>query len=187
MENFGCLGSTIKVHAGHYVDLLNPKSEDIDLESIAHALSNTCRYGGHSPRFYSVAEHSYHAARLALMDDPNNSELARSVLLHDAAEAYVGDMVKPLKVEMPDFCEAEGRFEAAISARFDVDLVTHHNKIKHYDRVMLKTEKLAMWPDDKVSWAVFDDVPESEILLRYWSPAFARQEFLCMAAGLCLR
>ena len=74
--------------SGWRVDVLHPRVEDVDLEDIAHGLSMQCRYNGHVPRFYSVAQHSLAVAEL--VPDPN-------ALLHDAAEAYLGDVIRPVK------------------------------------------------------------------------------------------
>lgn len=77
--------------SGKTIDLLNPSPEGIILDDIATALSNTCRYNGHTKRFYSVAEH---CIRLSYAVTPSH---AMAALLHDAAEAYVGDIIAPLK------------------------------------------------------------------------------------------
>ncbi len=99
LDSFGCIANTIKVAAGHYVDLANPDPATIEIRSIAAGLSKICRFSGQCPRFYSVAEHSLHAAALAdFLCVPDEAKAA--VLLHDAAEAYIGDMVKPLKICM---------------------------------------------------------------------------------------
>ena len=84
------MGDWMMTHTGRHVDPLNVRAEDICLEDIAFALSNLCRFGGHV-RFYSVAEHCVRVCRAA------PPELQRAALLHDAAEAYIGDIIRPLK------------------------------------------------------------------------------------------
>lgn len=82
--------------SGEYVDLLNPDPAKIHAPDIAHHLGMLCRYGGGVSRFYSVAEHSVLVADL-LEWQGQPSEVVLAGLLHDAAEAYVGDMIAPLK------------------------------------------------------------------------------------------
>lgn len=81
----------IQTYTGRTVDVLNLKPEDIDIEDIAWALSHLCRYTGHYPRFYSVAQHSV----LVSLNCPQ--EHAMWGLLHDASEAYLADISAPLK------------------------------------------------------------------------------------------
>ncbi len=81
----------IETFSGLKFDILNPKPDQITVEDIAHALSQICRFGGHTKHFYSVAQHSYLGSFLVPEED------ALWFLLHDASEAYIGDMVTPLK------------------------------------------------------------------------------------------
>jgi len=92
----------------------DPRPEDVDIGDIAHALSHVCRYGGHTRRFYSVAEHSINVA-MALPP-----ELRLAGLLHDAAEAYLGDIPRPIKrgKALRRWREAEERLERVIAERF---------------------------------------------------------------------
>lgn len=185
LDRFGCVANTLKVAAGHYVDLVNPDPDSIDITSIGIALSNTCRFGGHCPVFYSVAEHSVLATMLARSDGISNDGL-RAILLHDAAEAYVGDMVKPLKVHLPDFQQAEQRITDAIDRAFGLDFDHWEPTIKRYDRAMLKAEKIAMWPEDKERWEGFGDDPPRSVQFQYFGPFAMRGVFLSMAENLGL-
>lgn len=96
--------------------MLDPRPEDIDIEDIAHHLALLCRFGGACDRFYSVAEHSIAVSELCGPAD------ARWGLLHDATEAYLGDVTRPLKhtPAMAPYRALEARFQAAIAARFDL-------------------------------------------------------------------
>ena len=105
-------GSYFITYSGVDIDPTNPRPEQIKLVDIAHALSNVCRFGGQCPTFYSVACHSMYVA------DSVPKGLAIEGLLHDASEAYCGDMIKCLKVLCPDFQVIEQRFDAAIRERF---------------------------------------------------------------------
>jgi len=189
LDSFGCIANTIKVSAGHYVDLLNPDPATIDVSSIAAALSKICRFGGHCPRFYSVAEHCVHATVLAMSESLHVTHGHRallSVFLHDAAEAYVGDMVKPLKLAVPQYVDIEQRIEAAIQQRFRIDFLEWHDVIKRYDRAMLKAEKTAMWPQDTAEWAEFSEIEHRSVSLQFWEPEAAEMQFLACARTLQL-
>jgi hypothetical protein len=90
------------------------REEDFCIEDIAHALSMLCRYGGHCKRFYSVAEHSVAVSHLV---EPKN---ALAGLMHDATEAYLVDMPRPIKVGFPQYKEMEGKLWSMIARRFDL-------------------------------------------------------------------
>lgn len=107
-------GAWMQTYTGRKFWPLDPRPEEIAIEDVAHGLSNVCRYGGHVRRFYCVAEH---CLLMSLICPP---EIAREALLHDLAEAYIGDMVRPLKhqPEMVAFRTAEAKIEAAAAARF---------------------------------------------------------------------
>lgn len=83
---------------GREVDPFNLRPCDIELETIAHALANTCRFNGHTPRFYSVAEHAVRVSHFAWM--VGGPRLALLALHHDDAEAYLGDQIRPLKTSL---------------------------------------------------------------------------------------
>lgn len=91
---------------------LDPRPEDVNFRDIGHALSMICRYGGHIRRFYSVAEHC--ALMAAYFEQRGDLPKARYALIHDAPEAYIGDMVRPLKRDMAAFTAAERGIAAAI-------------------------------------------------------------------------
>lgn len=91
---------------------LDPRPDEIHIEDIAHALSMQCRYAGHCIRFYSVAEHSVLLARHV---SPENRLWA---LLHDASEAYLVDVPRPIKADLDNYREIESRVMAAVCQRF---------------------------------------------------------------------
>lgn len=82
---------------------LSPQPQDIHIEDIATALSHICRYGGHVPQFYSVAQHSVLVSMMC--EEKADVEAGLWGLLHDAAEAYLGDLIWPLK-QIPALGEA---------------------------------------------------------------------------------
>ena len=83
-------GSWIQTFTGRQFWPLDPRPEDVDIRDIAHALANCCRFSGHVRKFYSVAQHSVIASQVVPW-------AARLALLHDAAEAYMGDIARPWK------------------------------------------------------------------------------------------
>jgi hypothetical protein len=102
----------IQTYTGQMFYPLNPRAEDIDIRDIAHALSLLCRFNGHCRCFYSVAEHSVHVSNQLTGAD------ALWGLLHDAAEAYLTDLPRPVKKQMPLFEELEDRLLAVIMQHF---------------------------------------------------------------------
>ncbi|CUV65201.1 conserved hypothetical protein [Sulfurovum sp. enrichment culture clone C5] len=114
----------------------------IDIRDIAHALSNICRFGGHIERFYSVAEHSVLVSKLV----PKEHALAG--LLHDATEAYMGDVVSPLKYLLDDYKYYENKLSTAIEKKFSVDL--KNPIIKKADLTALYIEAASLYTENTV-------------------------------------
>lgn len=179
-DKFGCVGSTFKTFSGDYIDLLKPDPSLMKLPDIATALSRICRFGGHCPKFYSVAEHCILATQLAIADGVRGNTL-RAVFLHDATEAFLGDMIKPLKNLLPEYSLIEDRFEQAIEQEFNISFRCYQETVKHYDRTMLKAEKRIMWPDDSSEWTGFNGLPDRIVEFKFWSPEEANRQFKAMA------
>lgn len=116
-------------YTGKRIEVTRPDPSAVDITDIAHALSHLCRFGGHVTRFVSVAEHSVRVSRAV---PPN---LTREALLHDAAEAYIGDVIKPLKDQLPRYQDLEAAWELAIATAFGVRAADlHHAAVKTADR-----------------------------------------------------
>lgn len=124
---------------GRRVSIISPTVEQIALDDIAHALSQLCRFGGHTPAFYSVAQHSILVMELAAeANEPKNIQLA--ALMHDATEAYVQDVIKPLKNRIGEpYEQIERRFESVIGTAFGI-YVSEFHYIKMYDQKALEIE-----------------------------------------------
>lgn len=125
---------------------MNLKVEDIRLDDIAWALSNICRFGGHCHRPYSVAEHTLTVASLL----PPHKKLFG--LLHDAPEAYLGDVASPLKRRMLEFINAENRAARVIAQAFRLDPDEFLTEIetgetKDADIMTLQHEQEVLWGD----------------------------------------
>lgn len=102
----------IRTYTGKIFNVFDPDPDMICIEDIAHALSNLCRFGGHTDDFYSVAEHSYRV----LVEVPRALKL--QALLHDASEAYLVDMPSPIKYYMPQYREFEDKLMHVIAGKF---------------------------------------------------------------------
>ncbi len=110
---------------------------EVKIEDIASALSKMCRFGGHCPEFYSVAQHSVIVSHLV------PKEHALAALLHDATEAYVQDMVRPLKRLLPEYQRVEEMVKQLIEKTFDVQ--TCHPAIKKADNQALYAEAVSFF------------------------------------------
>ena len=133
-------GSDISTYTGKYVDVFNPHVDDIDIIDIAHALSLTCRWGGQCSYFYSVAQHSVPVSK-ALPD-----ELKLQGLLHDASEAYLGDLPRPIKQVIPEYKEVENRLLSVIFEKYKVPYPIA-NEVHEIDAYMLYNEANILMPD----------------------------------------
>ncbi|WP_057464338.1 hypothetical protein [Pseudovibrio sp. POLY-S9] len=164
------VGPTIALRSGQYFDLKQPWACEFSIEDIAHALANLCRFTGHCKQFYSVAEHSVFTSQIV------PPEFALEGLLHDAAEAFIGDIAKPLKSILPDYAVIEERVENAVLTRLGVP-VKMSPEIKHADLRMLKAEQFQAMEDTNV-WPLVDELDAADIKLEFWPPERAKQEFL---------
>jgi len=107
-------GDWIQTYTGRIFYPFDPKPEDIDIEDIAHALSFTCRFGGHSKQYYSVAQHCVHVSM------HSSKEHALWGLLHDADETYLTDVPKPIKPGLVGFKAIQESILKAVAERFDL-------------------------------------------------------------------
>lgn len=175
----------IETYTGKKFYLLDPQPDSICIEDIAHALSQQCRFTGHTKKFYSVAEHSVHVSLLCGLDKRE----CLSGLLHDASEAYIADLSRPVKYETPvgpPYFEIESRIMFAIANKFGFDWPMSE-RIKQADNVMLHSEKDQLMTE--LSWdgqwgeAVILDYAETP-LVGYLPPA-AKKIFLQRFEELC--
>ena len=139
--------STIMLASGRYFDLRAPESCEIKIADIAHALSNICRFTGHTREFYSVAQHSV----LVSLAVPRVHAFA--ALLHDAAEAFVTDVSAPLKALLPDYKRLEKQVQAAVFAHFGLPPELP-DCVKKADLVLLRTEQRDLMGAGADEWSV---------------------------------
>lgn len=158
----------ILTHTGKMFHLFEATPEEICIEDIAHALAHLCRFGGHTRRFYSVAEHCVMMSRVLP---------TLECLLHDAAEAYVGDMVQPLKRQVELYRDVEADVAVAVARKFNLP-VRVEPLIKTLDLRMLVTERnqlLGPRQDWEVDLAGYEPLP---FVLECLPPPLAKQQFL---------
>lgn len=163
-------GPTILLVSGEYFNLLEPETSNFTIMDIAHGLSNICRFTGQISKYYSVSEHSVHCSRHVAQ------EHALAALLHDASEAFVGDVSRPLKALLPEYKAIEARIEQAICNRFDLPYPMHP-AIKDIDNRLLITEqRQRMNNNDDWSWT--EGMEPLPIELPCWAPEEAKAQFL---------
>ncbi len=140
-------GNWMQTIGGRAFYPLDPRPEEIDIQDIAHALAHVCRFGGHCKAFYSVAEHCVRVSQ-AIREAGGTVAEQFEGLMHDSAEAYVGDMVWPLKQveDVSGYKRVEKLVEAAIAERFQLP---HEQSpiVKKFDLVLLSTEKRDLMMD----------------------------------------
>tara|TARA_Y100000296_G_scaffold80472_1_gene106049 strand:- start:298 stop:885 length:588 start_codon:yes stop_codon:yes gene_type:complete len=180
----------ITTFTGRRFYFLDPKPDMVCIEDIAQALSNTCRFTGHVREFYSVAEHSVRVAQQV------PAKFVVPALLHDAAEAYLVDLPRPLKqfvhVFVGDSLVPYNVLESAtlhvIAQAFDFTW-KEHAEVKEADNRMLASEYRALmhWdPEEDLPMGIRDcgepyaDV-QSALSQRCMSPSMAAREFLRFA------
>lgn len=166
--------------SGALFDLLDPEGSEFTLYDIAHGLGRVCRFAGHTNRFYTVAEHCVHVSRLVGAEEEATPMLARAALLHDASEAFIGDVTRPLKALLPDYRKIEATVELAIANRFldgNVELFAHP-LIKTFDTAMCVIEARNTMPSAPGYWTsirVEADTWEKtrDVRLNYDKPDYA--------------
>lgn len=162
-------GDWIQTFSGRQFWPLDPRPEEIHIEDIAHALSNVCRFNGHVRQFYSVAEHSVFLA----LCTPVEHRVA--ALLHDASEAYLCDLPRPVKRCVVGYAEAEDRLMQCIAEKFGFTLPLPEIVKLNDNRILLDEREQFMHPTDH-DWDLGCD--PLGVTLRGWLPRDAEAAFL---------
>jgi len=163
----------IQTYSGIAFKPFEPSPDMISLEDIAHALSMICRFNGHTRNFYSVAEHCVIMSELI----PGPYEI--HALMHDAAEAYLSDIARPIKPHLPVFKAAEDRILGVIYERFGLQADSAiESAVKIADVRMLVTERQQLMKLEAPVWETLRDVVPYDVKLPCWTPHEAEQFFL---------
>ncbi|MBF0180285.1 MAG: phosphohydrolase [Magnetococcales bacterium] len=146
------------------------RPDEVEIRDVAHALAMLCRFNGHCRRFYSVAEHSVHVSRIVPPED------ALWGLLHDASEAYLADLPRPLKRLMPAYREREAALTRVIARRFGLPEAIPAT-VELADGVLLATEKAALMGPEPAPWEPLPPALDPA-MIRAWDPLAAERAFL---------
>jgi len=187
------MSSAIETRNGHFVDPLAMDPSDLRIGDIAHSLAHQCRFNGYTSRHYSVAEHSvivsmivYKEAIKAGMPDGLAKRWAFQGLMHDATEAYLCDIPRPIKKHLTNYKEIEAALWSVICKKFGVDPMIHLFTMEA-DMRICTTEKITLiGPDgcDHPAWGTtFTDYPpyegeENLVTVTGHQPVYWRMRFL---------
>ncbi len=162
MELYGLYNDepVIRTFTGKWVNVFDPKPEMFCIEDIAHALSHQCRFGGHLPQFYSVAQHSVMCSRL--VSKPHK----KPALMHDSSEAFLLDIPRPIKKKLSNYKEVEHNLMLCLSGIFDFQYPLS-DEVVEVDELMLQAE----WNTLIFGKAVLDN-------FEIWTPQQAKENFI---------
>lgn len=189
------MNTKIVTYTGKVFDLLNPSPDMVCIEDIAHSLAYQCRYTGHTREFYSVAQHC-----VLMAENPDLPGDPLQKLMHDAAEAYIGDIANPwknlLQVQIPHLCpvnierqfvpvrDFEAGIQKVIGLALGIDL-NYSAEVKGSDIRMMATEIRDLMPQmfSFSVWCIKENNPVKEIIAS-WVPEFTEKVFLAVYAKL---
>lgn len=184
------MNSNIQTYSGKMFNVFDPDASLIDIEDIAHALSLTCRFGGHCSSFYSVAQHSILVSDWMYKNlHPQKSAIIGMIgLLHDAAEAYIGDVPRPIKRFINDFDKIEFNIIEMIYKKYGVwnfykkgnsrrlSTVKFSHNLQFADDTVLSTEKRDLMKSEVKGWQKLP--PPCSKRIRTWNPQEAEKKFI---------
>ena len=161
----------IQTYTGRQVWPLDLHIDDLCIEDIAHALALKCRYTGHCREFYSIAQHSVLCSGVVL-----EPQLRLTALLHDASEAYLADLARPIKKSLPEFMALEDKAERIIADKFKL-IYPFPPEVKRADNILLATERRDLMATPPRPWKTYGVEPLPERILP-WPWDHAEAEFL---------
>lgn len=164
------IGAFIQTYMGIPYWPFDPRPEEVLIDDIAHALSNLCRYTGHTKKFYSVAEHSVHVSYMV------HESHALEALLHDASEAYCSDLARPVKQALREYQIVEQMNDAIIRERFGLPSDETFD-VKRADNDILLIEKAALLRPT-LDWELRMSRAYPDIQIQGYAPESAKLRFL---------
>jgi hypothetical protein len=172
LDGDGRIGQWFQTCTGRKFWPVSPRVGDFDIKDIAHQLANICRFGGATKKFYPVAAHCVHVSFLV------PEYLAFEGLMHDAPEAYLGDVIRPLKYQMPQYLHIESQVWAKCATQFGLPFIMSP-EVKHADNVALVTERrdLLIHTDNRWSIELESLTPDKRHIIAV-SPKRAETNFL---------
>lgn len=189
------IGDWFQSLTGRKIYPLDPEIGDIRIYEIAWALSHICRYNGHLFKHYSVAQHSLEVLECVMgipwrqrfyVEQPAGGDrcaLALAALLHDAPEAYLGDVIRPLKRGggvSDAWLEAEKKWSRLVERAFGLpEGLIDDPAIKKADDRVLLAERRDLLEQPPANWRE-RDYPPAEQMIHVESPEFVRQRFLAI-------
>jgi len=165
-----------QTYTGGAFDLLSPRAEDVSIQDIAHSLSNLCRYNGHSLRHYSVAEHSVLVATYAQAVLHKSPVEILHALLHDAGEAYTGDIATPMKEAVPALRPFLKKIDAVVLGAFGLP-PEKPEWLDEVDRRIRHDEKAYIMSKEPADWGL-DPAGPLGVIVQCWDAGFAERTFL---------
>ena len=174
--------SAIHTFSGRRIDPCAPVRDALSIDDIAHALSLICRAGGHFPQFYSVCQHSVACAREAAARGFSR-RVQLLCLLHDASEAYLADMTRPVKAQLPQYGDYEARLQTLIYEIFAGGAPTagEQKQITVADDCMLRAEFLHFMHVDLIPTG---ETPQSDMTFETLPFDEAARAFLALYRAL---
>jgi uncharacterized protein len=151
----------IMTYTGKIFNVFDPDPDLICIEDIAHALSNLCRFGGHTDDFYSVAEHSCRVS----IEVPRALKL--QALLHDASEAYIVDMPSPIKYHIPQYLEFENKLMSVIAEKFGFEYPLN-DTVKRADKYLQQLEWERFIIKDRYWWSSYSNKDAELLFLNHY-------------------
>lgn len=150
---------------------MDPQIEDLNLSDITHALSLTCRFNGHVPDLYSVAQHSFILSRIVPF------EHVRWALMHDAAEAYLNDMVTAVKMGLPSYRRVEKAILRLVAKKYGLPSPLPPLAVKMWDYALSLREADVLGVDRSDWIQPYEILPEITKEIKILPPEEVREKF----------